>query len=188
MDTPFDVVALVGSLRRESFTRHLAEALIPLAPPSLRFEIVPIGELSLYNQDDEAAPPEPWQRFRQRIRRCDAVLFATAEYNRSIPACLKNAVDVGSRPYAANVWAGKPAAVASMSPGALAGLGAHHHLRQCLVAVGMATMAQPEACFGHVDRMVAASGEFADGGQREYCAGFVRAFAEWIHRNPSHRP
>lgn len=182
MAPPFDVVALVGSLRRESYTRRLTEALIALAPPALRFEIVPIGGLSLYNQDDEAAPPAPWQHFRQRIRRCDAVLFATAEYNRSIPACLKNAVDIGSRPYGANVWAGKPAAVASASPGALAGFGAHHHLRQCLVAVGMATMAQPEACFGHVDRMVAAHGGFADGAQREYCAGFVHAFAAWIQR------
>src|SRR5512143_1871022 len=113
MNNPLDVVAIVGSLRKDSYTRRLTEALAKLAGPSMRIEILPIGELSLYNQDDEASPPPPWAQFRARIKRADAVLFATPEYNRSVPGCLKNAIDVGSRPPGKSVWAGKPAAVIS---------------------------------------------------------------------------
>ncbi len=122
MNDPLDVAAIVGSLRRESYTRRLAEALARLAGSSMRIEIVEIRDLPFYNQDDEEFPPPPWVAFRARIKRADGVLFATPEYNRSIPACLKNAIDVGSRPYTSNAWAGKPAAVISASPGVLGGL------------------------------------------------------------------
>src|SRR5262245_49722979 len=132
-----DVVALVGSLRRESFTRKLTQALVTLAPSRLRIELVGIGDLALYNQDDEGSPPIPWETFRERIKRADAVLFATPEYNRSVPGVLKNAIDVGSRPYGQSVWTGKPAAVVSVSPGATGGFGANHHLRQSLVFLDM---------------------------------------------------
>lgn len=127
MTEKLDVAAVVGSLRRDSFTRRFVQALIRLAEPTaLRIEIVGLGALPLYNQDDEEHPPAPWVEFRSRVRRADAVLFATPEYNRTIPGCLKNAIDVGSRPYGKSVWQGKPAAVISTSPGALGGFGANH--------------------------------------------------------------
>ena len=188
MSVAFDVVALIGSLRGASLTRRTTQALITLAPPSLRIEMVAIGDLPLYDQDLEEHVPHSWQRFRERIRRCDAVLFATPEYNRSIPGALKNAIDVGSRPPRASVWSGKPAAVASMSPGALGGFGANHHLRQTLVAVGMPALQQPELYLSHVDHVLTPAGEFADAALREYCAGFLRAFDAWITRNPPERP
>jgi chromate reductase len=124
-----DVAVLVGSLRRESFTRKMALALIGLAPPTLRLEIVEIKQLALYDEDLEQQPPASWVAFRDRVRRADAVLFATPEYNRSVPGVLKNAIDVGSRPYGSSVWQGKPGAVMSVSPGAIGGFGANHHLR-----------------------------------------------------------
>src|SRR3954471_1944665 len=111
MSNPLDVAAIVGSLRRDSYTRPLTEALARLAGGSLRIEIVEIRDLTLYNQDDEELPPAPWVAFRSRIKRADGVLFATPEYNRSMPACIKNAIDIGSRPPANNVWDGRPAAV-----------------------------------------------------------------------------
>ncbi len=188
MSGPFDVVALVGSLRGASLTRRMTQALVTLAPPSLRIEIVSIGDLPLYNQDLEENVPPGWQRFRERVHRCDAVLFATPEYNRSVSGALKNAIDVGSRPPRNSVWSGKPAAVASMSPGALGGFGANHHLRQTLVAVDMPTLQQPEMYLSYVDRHLTPTGEFADDALREYCAGFLRAFDAWITRNLPVRP
>ena len=128
-----DVAVLVGSLRKDSFTRKVANAVVELAPDSLRLEIVEVGNLALYNQDLEARPPRDWVGFRDRIRGADGVVFATPEYNRSIPGVLKNAVDVGSRPYGKSVWMRKPTAIISVSPGALGGFGANHHLRQCCV-------------------------------------------------------
>jgi chromate reductase len=187
MSKSYDVVTLVGSLRRDSFTRRMAEAMTALAPAVLRFETIAIGDLALYDQDLEADAPEPWRRLRERVRRADAVFFATPEYNRSVPACLKNAVDVGSRPYGENVWQGKPAAVASMSPGAIGGFGAHHHLRQTLVAVGMSTLPQPEVYLGQVDRMLDATGAFVDARQRDFAAGFMNAFAAWVERHATRR-
>jgi chromate reductase, NAD(P)H dehydrogenase (quinone) len=105
MDTPFDVVAIVGSLRRDSLTRRLVRSFDALAPASMKIQIVEIRELPLYDQDAESSPPAPWVSFRTRVKRADAVLFATPEYNRSVPGVLKNAIDVGSRPYGASVWA-----------------------------------------------------------------------------------
>ena len=130
MDKPLNVCVLVGSLRRASFNRVLANALISLSPSSLKFDVVEIGQLPLYNEDIEtAAPPAPWTAFRQRVKPADAVLFVTPEYNRSVPAVLKNALDVGSRPYGSSVWDCKPGAIVSSSPGAIGAFGANHHLR-----------------------------------------------------------
>jgi chromate reductase len=184
MSTQLDVVAIVGSLRRESFTKRLVLGLIDVAPKSLRIESVPLGSLPLYNQDDDTeSPPGPWVEFRARILRANAVLFATPEYNRSVPAALKNALDVGSRPSGKSVWNGKPAAIVSASPGAIGGFGANHHLRQSLVFLNMPAMAQPEAYIGGVDRLVDETGRFAEESTRQFLAGFMSAFERWILRN-----
>src|SRR3978361_770696 len=127
MDKSMNVCVLVGSLRKASFSRMLANALISLAPSSLQLDIVEIGQLPFYNQDlDTDATPAPWTAFRQRVKAADAVLFVTPEYNRSVPAVLKNALDVGSRPYGSSVWDRKPGAVVSGSPGAVGAVGPNH--------------------------------------------------------------
>src|SRR5882757_9331935 len=150
VDKPINVCVLVGSLRKASFNAMLANALISLAPSSLKLEIVEIGELPLYNEDIEtASPPAPWTAFRQQIKAADAVLFFTPEYNRSVPAALKNALDVGSRPYGQSVWNDKPAAIVSVSIGGIGGFGANHHLRQSLAYLNVPTMGQPEAYIGN---------------------------------------
>jgi chromate reductase, NAD(P)H dehydrogenase (quinone) len=178
-----EVAVVVGSLRKGSFTRKLARALIGLAPASLKLTLVEIGELALYDQDLEAVPPQPWVAFRDQVRAADAVLFVTPEYNRSIPGTLKNAIDVASRPYGKSVWAGKPAAVISGSPGAMGGFGANHHLRQSLVFLNMPTMQQPEAYLGGLDKLFDAEGGIANPGTRELLTKFMSAFEAWIERN-----
>jgi chromate reductase len=178
-----DVAVLVGSLRKESYTRKIALAIAGLAPPTLRLEIVEIRDLPLYDQDLDGQPPAPWITFRKRIAAADAVLFATPEYNRSVPGVLKNAVDVASRPYGAGALNGKPAAVVSVSPGALAAFGANHHLRQSLVFLGMPTLAQPEAYLGNVAALLDPQGHLASDTTRDLLRRFIEAFAAWIERN-----
>jgi len=182
LDIQHDVIALIGSLRRESLTRRLVHALTNIAPATLKIEILEIRDLSFYNQDEEASPPAPWVSFRDRIRRADAVLFATPEYNRSVPGVLQNAIDVGSRPYGRSAFTGKPAAVASLSQGAMGGFGANHHLRQSLVALDMPTLQQPAAYLGNAATLFDASGGFADAAAQEFCSKFLQAFAAWITR------
>src|SRR5205085_2174109 len=142
------IAVFVGSLRKGSFNRMMAKALIGLAPKTLSLEIIEINQLSLYNQDLDDDPPEVWVKFRSRIKGSDGVLFVTPEYNRSVPGALKNAIDVGSRPYGQSAWDGKPGAVISVSPGAIGGFGANHHLRQSLVFLNVPCMQQPEAYVG----------------------------------------
>src|SRR3954467_8291714 len=142
------VATLVGSLRRGSLNRRAARAIAALAPADLSFEEVEIGALPLYNEDLEKDPPAQWTAFRERMNGADAVLFVTPEYNRSVPGLLKNAIDVGSRPYGKSVWSGKPAAVVSVSPGAIGGFGANQHLRQSFVFLNVPCMQQPEAYLG----------------------------------------
>jgi chromate reductase, NAD(P)H dehydrogenase (quinone) len=138
----------------EIVTERTGSALISLAPSSLKLDITEIGQLPLYNEDlDTDPPPAPWTAFRQRVKAADAVLFVTPEYNRSMQAALKNALDVGSRPYGSSVWDRKPGAVVSSSPGAIEGFGANHHLRQSLVFLNLPTMQQPEAYLSHVDKL-----------------------------------
>lgn len=179
-----DVAVLVGSLRKESISRKLALALEKLAPASLRLEIVQIGDLPLYNQDreDQGAPPS-WVTFRDRIRAADAVLFITPEYNRSVPGVLKNALDVGSRPYGISAWNGKPGAVAGTSPGLLGGFGAVHHLRQSLVSLNIPVLQQPEVYNGGAETMFDAYGNIDNESTRTFLHGFMHAFGIWIERH-----
>jgi chromate reductase len=124
-----------------------------------------------------------WTQFRERIRIADAVLFVTPEHNRSVPAALKNAIDVGSRPYGKSAWSGKPGAVASASPGGIGGFGANHHLRQSLVFLDVPAMAQPEAYLGSADKLFDANGKLANDETRKFLEGFMQAYAAWIRAN-----
>ena len=179
------VAVFVGSLRAASWTRKVAQELIALAPPSLQPEIVEIGQLPLYNQDfdDGGNPPAEWLAFRQRVKPYDAVLFVTPEYNRSVPAPLKNAIDVGSRPYGKSVWDGKPAAVVSVSPGAIGAFGANHHLRQSLVFLNMPCLQMPEAYIGDIAKRFDDKGALSDNSTREFLQKFMSAYADWVERN-----
>src|SRR5277367_2554206 len=182
MTTPLDVVAIVGSLRAGSFTRRVVLALAGLTHNALAIEILDIGVLALYNQDVDTNPPAAWSAFRSRVKRADAVLFATPEYNRSVPGALKNAIDVGSRPYGRSAWAGKPAAVLSVSPGAMGAFGANHHLRQSLVFLDMPTLQQPEAYIGGVDKVLDADGGIINVETQEFLLRFGKSFELWIKR------
>jgi chromate reductase len=179
-----NVAVIVGSLRRESLNRKMAKALIELAPASLKLEIVEIGALPHYNQDDDEGGkvPKSWSDFRTRIKGCDAVIFVTPEYNRSVPGVLKNAIDVGSRPYGQSAWAGKPAAVVSVSPGAIGGFGANHHLRQSLVFLDMPALQQPEMYIGGAAQLFDASGKLANDGTRDFLRKLLDTFAGWIEK------
>ena len=178
-----DIAVIVGSLRKDSFNRKMANALRELAPASLKLEIVEIGQLPLYNQDLDADPPAAWKEFRARIKKADGVLFVTPEYNRSIPAPLKNAIDVGSRPYGQSAWDGKPTAIVSVSPGGIGGFGANHHLRQSFVFLNMLAMAQPEAYVGGADKLFDASGKITNDGTRDFMTKFMEAYAAWVARH-----
>ena len=178
-----DVAVLVGSLRKESYARKIARAISALAPSTLKLEVVEIRDLPLYDQDLEGGNlPAPWAAFRARIARADAVLFVTPEYNRSVPGALKNAVDVGSRPYGKSVFSGKPAAIVSVTPGALGAFGANHHLRQSLVFLDMPAMAQPEAYIGNAASLFDAQGNLTNEATREFLRKFGEAFAAWVER------
>ena len=176
------VALIVGSLREGSYSRAIGLEMKALAAPELELDLIEIGDLPLYNPDlDTETPPAAWSRFREELATTQAVLFVTPEYNRSIPGALKNALDVGSRPYGHSVWAGKPAAIVSVSPGALAAFGANHHLRQPLVFLNMPTMQQPEAYIGNVAGLLnEEDGTLKNEGTREFLKGFLDAFAGWI--------
>jgi chromate reductase len=177
------VGVLVGSLRKESFTRKVANAIVTVAPSSLSFEFIDIGSVSHYNQDLESSPPPDWVAFRQKVSAVDALLFATPEYNRSVPGVLKNAIDVGSRPVRKGALNGKPGAVVSVSPGSIGGFGANHHLRQSLVFLDVPTLQQPEAYVGGADKLFDAAGNLTNDSTREFLRTFVGAFATWIELN-----
>ena len=185
MSTPKNVAVIVGSLRKDSFNRKIANALSGLAPPALKLEIAEIGQLPLYSQDDDVpgTVPPAWQAFRDRVKPADAVLFVTPEYNRSVPGVLKNAIDVGSRPYGQSVWDGKPGAVISVSPGAIGGYGANHHLRQMMVFLNVPMLQQPEAYIGGAASLFDDKGNLTNPGTREFLGKFMQAFAAWIERN-----
>jgi len=180
MTTPHTVAILVGSLRKASFNRKMALAAAKLAPPSLKLEIVEIGDLALYDEDLEAAAPAGWTSFRTKMKAAQAVLFVTPEYNRSVPGVLKNAIDVGSRPYGQSVFGGKPGAVISVSPGALGAFGANHHLRQSLVFLDVPVMQQPEAYIGGAGSLFDEAGEIVNPGAKDFVVKFMAAFADWV--------
>jgi len=177
------IAVFVGSLRRESFSRKMAKALMKLAPDSLNLEIIEIGGLPLYNQDLEDNPPAAWIEFRERLKKFDGVLFVTPEYNRSVPGGLKNAIDVGSRPYGKSSWDGKPGAVVSVSPGAIGAFGANHHLRQSLVFLNMPAMQQPEAYIGNAANLFDENDDLVNESTREFATKFMHAFAAWVATN-----
>jgi chromate reductase len=182
MESSRSVAVLVGSLRKNSFTRKMALTMAQVAPQNLTLEVVEIGHLPFYNEDDEHAPPASWLAFRETIRGADAVLFATPEYNRSVPAALKNALDVASRPYGKSAWDGKPGAVISVSPGAIGAFGANHHLRQSLVFLNVPTMQQPEAYIGGAAKLFDESGAMTSESTRAFLKSFMEAFATWIEK------
>jgi chromate reductase, NAD(P)H dehydrogenase (quinone) len=183
MDKTRDVAVLVGSLRKDSINRKVANALIELSPAALKLSIIEIGDLPIYNQDGDDNPPPVWTKFRERIRAADAILFITPEHNRSVPAALKNAIDIGSRPYGKSARSGKPGAVVSASPGGIGGFGANHHLRQSLVFLNIPAMAQPEAYIGGADKLFDANGKLSHDGTRKFLQGFMQSYASWIDAN-----
>lgn len=181
------IAVLLGSLRKESFSKKIASNVADLFPEGYEIEFVQIGNLPLYNQDfdDENNAPAEYTTFRNTMKECDAVLFVTPEYNRSVPAVLKNALDVGSRPYGQSVWDGKPAAIISQSPGNLSGFGANHHLRQSLVFLNMPIVQQPEAYIGNVADLLDENGKMTNEGTIQFLQTFVDVFVDLIKKNQS---
>lgn len=175
-----NVAVIVGSLRKDSMNRKLALALPKLAPEGLSLQIAEIGALPLYNQDDDANPPAPSVAFKKQIQEADAVLFVTPEYNRSVPGVLKNAIDIASRPYGKSAWNGKPGAVISLSPGAIGGFGANHHLRQSLVFLNVPVLQQPEAYIGGGGDLFDDAGGIKKPDTQEFLRKFMASFAGWI--------
>ena len=159
--TQYTVAVVVGSLRRDSFNRKLATAIAKLAPAGLTFNQVVIGDLPLYNQDDDEHQAAPVERLKREIREAHALLFVTAEYNRSIPGVLKNAIDHASRPYGKNAWAGKPAGVLGVSVGPNGTAMAQQHLRNVLAYLDVPTLGQPEAFIQAKDGLFDAAGDLA---------------------------
>lgn len=181
----YKIAVCVGSLRKASLNKKMAKALIKLAPGSLDLHIVDIGQLALYNEDLDQSPPPEWVAFRKEIKQSDGVLFVTPEYNRSVPSVLKNALDVGSRPYGQSAWAGKPAAIVSVSPSSIGAFGANHHLRQSLVFLNMPAMQQPEAYIGNAGELFDDNDELTQASTREFLQDFIDAFAAWVVKNLS---
>ncbi len=173
---------IVGSLRKASYTRSVAEELVRQLPPGFEGRFVEVGHLPLFNQDydDESRTPESWTAFRKELEGFDGFVFATPEYNRSYPAVIKNALDVGSRPYGSSKWDGKPAAVLSVSPGGYGGFGANHHLRQVLVFLNMRPVQQPEAYVPHVHTLLDSRGQVTDEGLMGFLKGVAEALAALV--------
>ncbi|EHL29283.1 NADPH-dependent FMN reductase [Legionella drancourtii] len=179
------IAVIVGSLRKESLNRKMAHALMALAPSSLALQIIEIGNLPLYNQDfdDEGRVPEAWTHFREQMKSCDGVVFVTPEYNRSIPGVLKNAIDVGSRPYGQSIWSKKPGAIISVSPGAIGGFGANQHLRQTFVFLDIPALQQPEAYIGNAGNLFNAQDELASEDTKKFLRNFIETYANWVALN-----
>ena len=177
-----NIAVIVGSLRKESLNLKMAKALIAIAPETLSFKILEIDGLQMYNQDLDETPPAAWTNFRNQLKDFDGILFVTPEYNRSVPAVLKNAIDVGSRPYGKSSWNGKPAAIVSVSPGHIGGFGANHHLRQSLVFLNVPVMAQPEAYIGNAEELFDDHGNLINEKTIEFSRKFMMAFSEWVTR------
>lgn len=184
MSQVYKIAVVVGSLRKDSINRKVARALVALAPNTLELKIIEIGDLPLYNEDiDTDSPPAAYTTFRQQISAADGFLFVTPEYNRSVPGVLKNAIDVGSRPYGKSAWAGgKPGAVISASPGAVGGFGANHNLRQSMVFLNVPCMQQPEAYLGHAGASFDAAGTLSEQ-TKPLLQTFINAFAAWVEQH-----
>ena len=175
------IAVIVGSLRKDSVNRKVALVISAMTSERLDCSIVEIGDLALFNQDIEATPPAEWTAFKAAIAAADGVLFVTPEYNRTIPGALKNAIDVGSRPYGKSAWEKKPAAIVTASPGGIGGFGCNHALRQACVFLDMPVMQQPEAYLGHVtDQSFDADGGLVDPALAKLVKRIAVAFADWV--------
>ena len=178
------IAILVGSLRKDSANLKLAKALTAEAPDTLDFKFIEIGDLPFYNEDlDGDTVPDAWARFRSEMKEADGVIFVTPEYNRGLPAAIKNALDVGSRPYGESIWAGKPAVVVTGSPGGIGGFGANHQLRQSLVFLDMPTLQQPEAYIGGLWEMFDDDGAVKNEDTKKFLGTIMSAFADWVQRH-----
>lgn len=178
---PLTVLVITGSLRKDSLTLKMAKALLLLSPSFMQMEIADIGDLPMYNEDLEIpSAPKEWITYRKKVKQADGILFVTPEYNRSVPAVLKNAIDIGSAPHEQNVYKGMPAAVISMSPGSMGAFGANHHLRQSLVFLDMPTMQQPEAYIGFSEQLFGNDGSIIYKPTKEYLVKFMEAFGLWV--------
>src|SRR5690606_15871043 len=163
------IAIVVGSIRKESLSQSLAKNMVALLPEGYDAEFIKIDHLPLYSQDyDTANTPEQYKQFRDQVKDTAAVIFVTPEHNRSYPAALKNALDIGSRPYGQSVWNGKPALVVSQSPGNISGFGANHHLRQTLTFLNMPTLQQPEAYIAHTNKLIDEYGKINDEGTLDF--------------------
>jgi len=180
MSTTKDIVVIVGSIRQNSFSGMVARALAEVAPDSLNLEVVDIANLPLYNQDLDANPPAEWVAFKERVQKAEGYIFVTPEHNRSVPAALKNALDIASRPYGHNAWGGKPGLVVSQSPGAQGGFGANHHLRQMLTFLDVRTVMQPEVYLSHSSKLFDDSGKLTNDSTRDFLTGAMKAFGDWV--------
>jgi chromate reductase, NAD(P)H dehydrogenase (quinone) len=178
------VGVLVGSLRKDSYSKKLAKNVVGYFPEGYETEFIEIGNLPFYNQDfdDDGNVPEVVTAFREKVGEFDAFLFVTPEYNRSVPAVLKNALDTASRPKTDNKWGGKPAAIISQSPGGIGGFGANHHLRQSLTCLNVPVLQQPEAYIGNVATLLNESGAITNEGTVEFLQKFVAKFVDLIGR------
>ncbi|MCW3477200.1 NADPH-dependent FMN reductase [Limobrevibacterium gyesilva] len=180
--TQYQIAVVVGSLRRESFNRKLATAVVKLAPPDFSFTQVRIDDLPLYNQDDDANQADPVKRLKSEIAGSSGVLFVTAEYNRSIPGVLKNAIDNASRPYGQSAWAGKPAGILGVSVGAVGTAVAQQHLRNTLAYLDMPTLGEPEAFIQATDGLFDKAGNIGEG-SKAFLQGWMDKYVAWVKRH-----
>ena len=182
--SPYAIAVIVGSLRRDSYNRKLAHALAKLAPPEFAFTQVYIGDLPLYNQDDDANQAESVKQLKATLSAAQGLLFVTAEYNRSIPGVLKNALDHASRPYGQNAWAGKPAGVIGVSVGAIGTAMAQQHLRNVLAYLDVPTLGQPEAFVQAKEGLFDAEGGMG-GESRKFLQGWMDQYVDWVKKHAS---
>ncbi|MDB5316462.1 MAG: NADPH-dependent reductase [Rhodospirillales bacterium] len=178
----YKIAVLVGSLRKDSMNAKLATALARLAPPEFSFQRVQIGDLPLYDQDDDARPAPAVVRLKGEVAAAQGVIFVTPEYNRSIPGVLKNAIDHGSRPYGHSAWAGKPAGVVGISPGAPGTSMAQQHLRNILAYLDMPTLGQPEVFLQHKEGLFDAEGNVGEA-SRGFLQGWMNRYVDFVGRN-----
>jgi len=180
MATPHPVIVIAGSLRKESFTLKIANALAKLAPATLKLEVITPHGISFFNQDLEAAPPADWLAFRDKLQKSNGVLFVTPEYNRSIPGVLKNMIDVGSRPYGKSSFLGKPTGIVSNSPGPLGGVSAAKHLQQILPGIAGSIMGQPEIYLNGVGDAFDDKGQLTKESLQKVLQQYIDAFAAFV--------
>ena len=180
----YPIAVVVGSLRKDSFNHKLAKAVVKLAPPEFSFKQVQIGDLPLYNQDDDENQAASVKRLKSEIKNAQGVLFFTPEYNRSIPGVLKNAIDHASRPYGQSAWAGKPVGVLGASPGATGTSMAQQHLRNILATLDMPTLGQPEVFIQIKDGLFDESGNIGADSQK-FLQGWMDQFVAWVKKHPA---